>query len=197
MIEHVLIRSLKNRGGLTRGRGMSPAVRMVWIRSMHLCGQIHDAMTMMTDHQHTTGEPHQELGSTRIKRDFEDMQKVMEWLNSRNPFDPANTSLRSLTSGITGDDSVNCDDTEQVGQTIHETLDDKMFVNASIKRKSQVKTLASMKNFVSINKKNVKIDPCKLFSKLVVLLERHDDIKTYFGFELTPIPTSLFLENFM
>ena len=48
VIEQVLMRSIKNRGGLTRGRGMTPSVQMLWIRSMH--------MTSMTDHHHTTSE---------------------------------------------------------------------------------------------------------------------------------------------
>ena len=90
VIEQVLMRSLKNRGGLTRGRGMSPAVRMVWIRSMHMCSEIHKAMTTMTDHHHTTSEQHQELGSTRIKRDFEELLKVGDWCVDRNPFDETN-----------------------------------------------------------------------------------------------------------
>ena len=93
MIEQVLMKSLKNRGGLTRGRGMSPAACTVWIRSMHLCGQIHEAMPTMTDHVHTTGEQHQELGSSRIKRDFEDLQRGVEWFHVRNPFDAENISL--------------------------------------------------------------------------------------------------------
>ena len=126
---------------------------------MHLCGQIHEAMTTMTDHVHTTGEQHQELGSSRIKRDFEDLQKVVEWFHVRNPFDAENTSLRFLSCGLTADDSVNCDDIELVGKQIHETLDENLFVNSSIKRKSHVKTLGSMKNVVKISKQSVNNNP--------------------------------------
>ena len=35
VIEQVLMRYLKSRGGLTRGRGMSPSVPMLWVHSMH------------------------------------------------------------------------------------------------------------------------------------------------------------------
>lgn len=31
VIEQVLMRSLKSRGGLTRGRGMSSSTRMLWV----------------------------------------------------------------------------------------------------------------------------------------------------------------------
>ena len=197
VIEQVLMRSIKNRGGLTRGRGMTPSVRMLWIRSMHICGEIHQAMTSMTDHHHTTSEQHQDLGTARIKRDADDLMKVLEWFEDRDPFKTDGAEIRSLSCGLTGDKNVNCDEAELIGKNIHETLDDKPFVNSTIKRASQVKSLASMKNIVKISKQSVNIDPTKLFSRLVVLLERNDDIKSFFDFELTPIPTSLFLDNFM
>ena len=136
VIEQVLMRSIKNRGGLTRGRGMTPSVRMLWIRSMHICGEIHQAMTSMTDHHHTTSEQHQDLGTARIKRDADDLMKVLEWFEDRDPFKTDGAEIRSLSCGLTGDKSVNCDEAEIIGKKIHETMDDKPFVNSTIKRAS-------------------------------------------------------------
>ena len=45
VIEQVLMRSLKIRGGLTRGRGMTESVRQQWVYIMHACAAINDAMT--------------------------------------------------------------------------------------------------------------------------------------------------------
>ena len=73
-IEQVMMRSIKSRGGLTKGRGMTEAVRLQWIYSMHKCAEIHNAMTAITDLQHTTSEQHFELGNSRSSCDFEDMQ---------------------------------------------------------------------------------------------------------------------------
>ena len=39
-IEQVLMRSLKNRGGMTRGRGMTEGTRILWIYSMHQCASL-------------------------------------------------------------------------------------------------------------------------------------------------------------
>ena len=50
---------------------------------------------------------------------------------------------------------------------------------------------------IKLGKQQLVIDPMVLFSRLLVLLQRHGDIETCFGYELTPIPTALFKENMM
>ena len=47
MIEQCMMRSLKSRGGLTRGREMTDTVRLTWIHSMHACVDVHDSMTQL------------------------------------------------------------------------------------------------------------------------------------------------------
>ena len=37
-----MMRSMKSRGGLTRGRGMTYTVRLTWIHSMHACADALD-----------------------------------------------------------------------------------------------------------------------------------------------------------
>ena len=54
MIEQVQIRSLKSRGGLTRGRGMTESVRQQWLYSTQACAEIHDAMTSLDGKHHIT-----------------------------------------------------------------------------------------------------------------------------------------------
>ena len=49
MIEQCMMRSIKSRGGLTRGRGMTDTVRLTWIRSMHACVDVHNSMTELTN----------------------------------------------------------------------------------------------------------------------------------------------------
>ncbi|KAG1687918.1 hypothetical protein GQR58_008201 [Nymphon striatum] len=45
VIEQVMVRSLKSRGGLTRRRGMAENVTLTWVHTMHTCAQIHHSMT--------------------------------------------------------------------------------------------------------------------------------------------------------
>ena len=65
IIEQCLMRSLKSRGGVTRGRGITDSVKLS-SASMHRCAGIHDAMGNLTQQRHRSCEQHAELGSSRI-----------------------------------------------------------------------------------------------------------------------------------
>ena len=82
VIEQVMMRSIKSRGGLTRGRGMTESVRLQWICSLHKCVAVHDAMSTTTNLKHMTSDQHIELSSSRCKRDFEDLPTVQNGLTS-------------------------------------------------------------------------------------------------------------------
>ena len=176
---------------------MTPSVCMLWVQSMHSSATIHNAMTLLTDHCHKTSEQHEKLGKTRIQRDFCDLQKILEQLGISNPFDSGRTDLISLYTGMIADKRINCDDVEEVSRSIQSKLDGSLFTKSTMKRADQVKAFSHLKNAVKINKQNIVTDPSKLFTRLIVLLERCDDITPYFQYELTPVPTSLFLDNMM
>ena len=69
-IEQTMMRSIKNRGGLTRGRGMSASVKHLWVSTLHQCAAVHQSMVSVTKTIHQTSEQHVELGVSRKKRDF-------------------------------------------------------------------------------------------------------------------------------
>ena len=71
-----MMRSLKSRGGLTRGRGINETVRIMWICSSHCCAGIHEAMTNLTGIKHRTSEQLVELGASRQLRDAADLKKL-------------------------------------------------------------------------------------------------------------------------
>ena len=77
IIEQVMMRSHKSRGGLTRGRGIHKTVRTMWICSSHRCAGIHEAMTNLTGIKHRTSEQHVELGASRQLRDTADLKKII------------------------------------------------------------------------------------------------------------------------
>lgn len=197
VIEQVLMRSVKSRGGLTRGRGITEPVRQQWVYSMHKCAQIHGAMTDITKARHETSEQHVELGLSRCRRDETDVSLIQDWFDGHEPFDPNEPRLRSISSGLIAgpDDHINCDETELVGSIIQENLDDVSVAAASIKRSEQVRTLGYLTTGVKIGKHRVVIDPTLLFTRLIAIAQREDNIEKYFEFELTVVPTSLFKET--
>ena len=92
-IEQILMRSVKSRGGLTRGRGFSESVRILWVYSMHKCANNQNAMSDLTNLKQIRSEQHVDLGKSRIQRDFKDLSAMMSWLSVHNPFDETNNSL--------------------------------------------------------------------------------------------------------
>ena len=131
------MRSIKSRGGLTRGRGITETVRLQWIYTMHRCAGIHNAMTALTNTKHTTSEQHIDLSGSRSNRDFKDLSKIQEWFEQHEPFNLNEKRLRSLSSGLTAadGDGINCDSIEEVGANIQEKLNNIHVTEASLKRK--------------------------------------------------------------
>ena len=136
IIEYVLMRSLKSRGGLTRGRGMTESVRHQWVYTMHVCATVHDAMSTLTGKQHQTSEQNVDMGRARRNHDWRDMRKIMEWFVVHDPFDGTVPQLRSLASCLTAreGDGINCDETEKVGEAIQRSMDGKSVSEATMKR---------------------------------------------------------------
>ena len=172
IIEQVLMRSLKNRGGLTRGRGVSESTRVLWTNSMHRCASVHNAMSVLTGLQHRTSLQHVELGQSRIKRDNDDLCKILDWLDLHDPFDTSQSSLRCLVTGLTAvdGDGINCDDVENVGRAIQAKLDNVCIEDAKIKRSDCIRTLQVLRPGVKVDKKLVHIDPSILFTRLTAIV---------------------------
>jgi hypothetical protein len=166
---------------------------------MHKCAEIHDAMTTLTERGLMSSEQHIELGTSRSNRDFHDLTKIKEWFDEHDPFDMSDGKLRSLSSALTAciGDGINCDDTECVGANLQKQLDNASIAKASIKRSEQVKTLDVLMPGFKVDREKVVINPTILFTRLIAIVQREDNMSCYFEYELTTIPTSLFKDNAM
>ena len=198
-IEQIMMRTIKSRGGLTRGRGFTEFVRILWVYSMHKCASIHSAMSDLTRLKQTTSEQHIDMGAARIKRDYKDLSAMVSWLRAHDPFDVNDNTLRSISSGLTAteDDCLNIDDAENVGLKIQTKMNNSMFVDISLKKKDQVKNLAKLVNGIKLDDEVVHVNPNFLFSRLIVQVERSERMKSYFEYELTQIPTALLKDSKM
>ena len=47
-IKQLMMRSIKSRGGLSRERGITETVILLWVYSMHKCAEVHEAVTDVT-----------------------------------------------------------------------------------------------------------------------------------------------------
>ena len=199
-IEQVLMASLKSRGGLTHGKGLTKSVRDQWVYTMHQRATVHEAMTRLTGTRRMTSAQHVELGQTRRKRDLDDLERILRWLHDHNPFDTeAPEGLRSISAGFLAKPEVNCDNAEEVGHRIQATLDGLAYQDAKLKRRDQVKTLETSLPGVKIGgEKTIHIDPSTLFLRCVDVSNRLGlPLHEYFKYELCTIPLALFKTGFM
>ena len=60
-----------------------------------------------------------------------------------------------------------------------------------------MKTLAHLHTSIKIANEEVCIDPMTLFSRLIALMMRENDVAPYFEYELSPYPASLFKNGVM
>ena len=84
-IEQVLMGSLKSRGGLTRGRGMTERTRLLWCLYMPACGKISKSVQTLTDTSQSEELP-KDLSVARRKCDSEDVQMIIDMVSAHSPF---------------------------------------------------------------------------------------------------------------
>ena len=172
IIEQVLMRSVKSRGGLTRGRGIDETQRLVWLMSMPACSEVNFAMQSISGVKYETSEQHKDAMNTRVKRDVKDTFQILESLRQWDPFG-SEMSLHSLATGIVASESVNVDRAGEVGQSILDSMVGKNVYEYSFQRKLQAVTL-SAKVSVKINEEVVQVEPQLLFQRLSIISNEED-----------------------
>ena len=73
--EQVLMRTVKTRGGLTRGRGFSEKSLARWIGFMPSCIEVSQAIEQYCDVRTVTSEQYVEMRDSRQSRDADDVKK--------------------------------------------------------------------------------------------------------------------------
>ena len=110
--------------------------------------------------------------------------------------------LYSLSKGLVslyGKDPVNCDQAEIIGARVQESFNDSKFTEIKIKKKDVFVPLVSLtRSITSTDEKNrVFINPTLLFTRLVAIEEREENVEQYFNFQLTHHPESSFKNRLM
>ena len=194
------MRSAKSTGGLTRGQGMQEGTRHLWASSLNHLSFINNAMKLLARFSVKRSEQHIDLGPFRMKQDRTDWKRFKDWLTARNPFTFGDSNLHLLSTGfifIAGEDEINCDDSERIGANILAGMDGKSFAAVKFKRNDQVKPLDWYQNTVTINEVKVYINSTVLFTRLAAVAKRDENEESYFYYEMTNEPMSLFKNMMM
>jgi len=84
VIEQDMMAAVKGKGGLTRGRGLDESTRSIWLGNVTECATISAALTELVGGRKTVD--HVEFTRARMKRDAEDLEKLMGFFKINNPF---------------------------------------------------------------------------------------------------------------
>ena len=155
-------------------------------------------MMDLFDIQLKTSEQHQEMQPTRIKRDNLDLNIIITYLKSHNPFSGGNEILFNIASGVSAVALVNVDDARRIGTEIMKKMIG-LSVQQFTPRKKDQCVLMSQKINGDASSKICNIDPNLLFQRLMVVLasknQEEKSLAEYFKYELCSFPLSLFDSN--
>lgn len=148
-IEQTLMRSMKTSGGLTSGRGFKSSVLIRWLLGTPIASAINDQVEKLANTFNFTSEQHVDQRDSRIKTDTEHAEKLSGWLKVHNPF-PELKELISISTGVVGNEKVNCHKAQEVGQQIMKNIIGEHFNEVKLKRNNRVITLESAKRSETI-----------------------------------------------
>ena len=192
IIEQILMRSIKTSGGMTHGRGIKEIQRLTWLLAMPARSEISQGMEEFTQTKFTSSNQHRETFTTRIERDVEDTQKILAAISMRNPFAMDDCSPQNLITGITVDESVNCDKAVEIGSNILKNMTGKTTADYTFRKKDRVTTM-SCKSKVKVDGEPLDIKPDLLFQRLIIASQTEDiDGPALFSYELCSYPPALF-----
>ena len=103
------MRSLKTRGGLTRGYGINENQHLLWLFSRPACAEVNQAMHEFTGVNYKTGEQNKDMTAARQACDWKDTLYALQYLQEWNLFN-LDPSLQSISSGTDAHPTVSVDE---------------------------------------------------------------------------------------
>ena len=86
---------------------MTETQRLVWVLSTPACVEVNNAMQDFTSVTYRTSEQNVDITRARQTKDISDLQELLNFLESNNPFNLNYTTLWSIATGMTANNAVN------------------------------------------------------------------------------------------
>lgn len=193
-IEQSLMRLLKVQGGLTHGRGISDSQLAYFVLSFPGCLKICSSLERLTGINRTSTEQHVELRDSRRSVDAKHLNSFINWLSTRSPWQEC-SALRSLSSGIVGDPTINCHNAKELGNHAMKAVIGCTFSDMKLSRKNKVLPLAAVNSKVIIRNEVVPVNSQQLFVRIAWAINNSSgNLSEYLKYELSPRPPALFDE---
>ncbi|KAJ8676127.1 hypothetical protein QAD02_011913 [Eretmocerus hayati] len=198
-IEQVFMRTMKTMGGLTHGHGTTDSIFARWIMSMIVLHDVTCAVDDFRSEGYAASEQFSDDRKALTKRDAADLEKIVEYLSSHNPFDVNDTeSIVSISTALRGDERVNCHRVYEIGNSLLSGTFGKKYEDIKLQRKNKVVSLAAAQSSVTTDDGDVvRINPTLLFQRLSMIIENKEDMREHLKLELAPYPKALFDQDGM
>lgn len=119
-------------------------------------------------------EQHTELRDSTRNRDFNDLQKLLNWLEINSPFDNQISSLMSISSGTVASNVTNCDSAKEIGENLIRKCIGKDYQDLRLKRNDKVKPLSFMFKTLKEYAQEAQVNPRQLLTEFFI----HSTLKT-------------------
>lgn len=160
IIEQSMMKSMKTDGGISRGRSTKESVISKWVYGMHAMNTVCDGLEVLANVRMDTADQHVDASDSRVKKNAEDIKKLLDWFSSHDPFPEINKIL-SIASGVVGNDNINCHKAREVGIASMSKMTGQTFNNIKLKRSEKVlPLLAASKN----SRRKCAYRPCIIIS---------------------------------
>ncbi|GBM10337.1 hypothetical protein AVEN_141917-1 [Araneus ventricosus] len=120
-----------------------------------------------------TTDKHVDESDSRVKRDTENIRKLLEWFLLYDPF-PVVEKIISIASGVVGDEKINCHNASKVGITSMTKLFGQTFNNIKLKRADKGLLLLTISSAIKVHDEKVPIDPVLLFQRMSIIKSFED-----------------------
>ncbi|CAG9761611.1 unnamed protein product [Ceutorhynchus assimilis] len=105
--------------------------------------------------------------------------------------------VMSLSTGVIGDENVNCHLSDQIGSSSLESIIGSNFGQVKFSRKKRVLSMRGFTSSVKLHDEVVPVDLYTIFRRISFHKKTEYELKNYFTYELAPYPPSLFDEQGM
>ncbi|MPC60670.1 hypothetical protein E2C01_054726 [Portunus trituberculatus] len=133
-----------------------------------------------------------------MTREAKDLQTILNYFFEGILFSQDSTVLRSLSSRVIANKSVNVEEAESVGHALLKSMQGKSVAEHKFWKKDQATTLAAS-TYIAVEGECLEIDPTQLFQRLFFFLVGTGtvDTESLFTYELSTYHTALFNHNLL
>ena len=166
VIEQDLMRLIKSKGGLTRGRGISDSTMHRFTNALPMTVPMCNTLEKYCNVHNHSSEQHKDLRHVSKVSQYQHIKCFVEWIDLHSPFPQESQALSNISNGTVAVKNVNCHKAIEIGMELAATLANIPFSDAKLRRKDKVITMSAATNAMKFKGQVVEINPNILFHLL-------------------------------